>query len=160
MFNNRSILNRQLFINFQIKMSSIPFRNIRSILIYSQRIRYFQQPQRYAVTITDEYRPTTKSRSSLKGVELLRNPALNKVNKRKKKFENSIFFLLFRVWPLHLKNDSIWVYMVFYHPLFSHKIFKHFVWWLIFIEWIVKLSFRGVYIDTFVFNSIRWSRSL
>jgi len=94
-FNNRSILNRQLFINFQIKMSSIPFRNIRSILIYSQRIRYFQQPQRYAVTITDEYRPTAKSRSSLKGVELLRNPALNKVNKRKKKFENSICFFSF-----------------------------------------------------------------
>jgi malate dehydrogenase (oxaloacetate-decarboxylating)(NADP+) len=59
-------------------MSSIPFRNIRSILIVSQRIRYFQQPQRCAVTVTDEYRPATKSRSSLKGVDLLRNPALNK----------------------------------------------------------------------------------
>ncbi len=62
-------------------MSSIPFRNIRSILIVSQRLRYFQQPQRGAITVTDEYRPSARSRSSLKGVELLRNPALNKVNK-------------------------------------------------------------------------------
>ncbi|CAF1360380.1 unnamed protein product [Adineta steineri] len=59
-------------------MSSIPLRNIRPILSYYQHIRFFQQPQRYTVTVTDEYRPSTKSRSSIKGVELLRNPALNK----------------------------------------------------------------------------------
>jgi hypothetical protein len=66
-------------------MSSISLRNIRSILSYYQHIRCFQQPQRYTVTVTDEYRPSTKSRSSLKGVELLRNPALNKVNQIKSK---------------------------------------------------------------------------
>ena len=61
-------------------MSLIPKRNIRCILSYYQHIRCFQQQQRYTVTVTDEYRPSTKSRSSLKGVELLRNPSLNKVN--------------------------------------------------------------------------------
>ncbi len=60
-------------------MSSIPLRNLRTVLSYYQHIRYFQQPQRCTVTVTDEYRPTTRSRSSLKGVELLRNPSLNKV---------------------------------------------------------------------------------
>lgn len=62
-------------------MTSSPLRNVRSILSYYQRIRYFQQQQRYTVTVTDEYRPSTKSRSSIKGVDLLRNPALNKVNR-------------------------------------------------------------------------------
>jgi hypothetical protein len=66
----------------QIKMSFIPLRNLRSILSYHQCLRYFQQSKRCTVTVTDEYRATTKSRSSLKGAELLRNPALNKVNKR------------------------------------------------------------------------------
>ncbi|CAF2772675.1 unnamed protein product [Rotaria sp. Silwood2] len=59
-------------------MSFSSLRGIRSVLSYRQYIRYFQLQQRYLVTITDEYRPSTKSRSSLKGVELLRNPALNK----------------------------------------------------------------------------------
>ena len=62
-------------------MSLSPLRNIRTILSYYQCIRYFQCQQRSAVTITDDYRPLRKSRSSLKGVELLRNPALNKVNR-------------------------------------------------------------------------------
>ena len=76
-------------------MSSVPFRNIRCILSYYQHIRCFQQQQRYTVTVTDEYRPSTKSRSSLKGVELLRNPSLNKVNKikTKKKFYFKNLFL-------------------------------------------------------------------
>ncbi|CAF4431711.1 unnamed protein product, partial [Adineta steineri] len=30
------------------------------------------------VTVTDEYRPALKSRASIKGVELLRNPSFNK----------------------------------------------------------------------------------
>jgi hypothetical protein len=106
-------------------MSSIPLRNLRLILSYYQRIRYFQQSQRYAVTVTDEYRPSTKSRSSLKGVDLLRNPALNKVNQIKLKLK--ILFSKIRVRHLHLKKGNIWVSMVFYHPLFYHKIFKHFV---------------------------------
>lgn len=60
-------------------MSLIPLRNIRSILNNYQRICLIYQSKRHTVTVTDEYRPSTKSRSSLKGVELLRNPALNKV---------------------------------------------------------------------------------
>ena len=69
-------------------MSSVPLRNIRSVLYYYHHIRYFQQPQRYRVTVTDEYRATAKSRSSLKGVELLRNPSLNKVKKEINKLIN------------------------------------------------------------------------
>ncbi|CAF0746727.1 unnamed protein product [Rotaria sordida] len=53
-------------------------RGIRSVLSYYQYLRYFQLQQRCLVTVTDEYRPTTKSRASIKGVELLRNPAFNK----------------------------------------------------------------------------------
>ncbi|UJR31879.1 hypothetical protein I4U23_019353 [Adineta vaga] len=59
-------------------MTSISLRNIRCLLSNYRHLRCLQQQQRYAVTVTDEYRPSTKSRSSLKGVELLRNPALNK----------------------------------------------------------------------------------
>lgn len=65
-------------------MSLGSLRNVRSILLYCQRLRLIQQSQRYTVTVTDEYRPSTKSRSSLKGVELLRNPALNKVSQKKR----------------------------------------------------------------------------
>jgi hypothetical protein len=65
-------------------MSSSSLRNIPSILSYIRLVRHFQQQQRYTVTVTDEYRPSTKSRASIKGVELLRNPALNKVNRRHK----------------------------------------------------------------------------
>lgn len=60
-------------------MSFIPLRRIRSLCLSQQYIRLVRHPQRCTVTVTDEYRPTTRSRSSLKGVELLRNPALNKV---------------------------------------------------------------------------------
>ncbi|CAF3733292.1 unnamed protein product [Rotaria sp. Silwood1] len=59
-------------------MSFSSLRSIRSVLSYHRCIRYCQLQQRYLVTITDEYRPSTKSRSSLKGAELLRNPSLNK----------------------------------------------------------------------------------
>jgi len=76
-------------------MSSISVRNIRSILSYYQCIRYFQQSKRYTVTVTDEYRPSTKSRSSIKGVDLLRNPALNKVNKIKIEIIIQFFCSLF-----------------------------------------------------------------
>lgn len=65
-------------------MSNSAVKNIRSLLSNYRRVWLFQQQQRYAVTVTDEYRPSTKSRSSLKGVELLRNPALNKVSGIKK----------------------------------------------------------------------------
>lgn len=63
-------------------MTSITKRHIRSILSYYHYINYIKTQQRYAVTITDEYRPEIKSRSSIKGVELLRNPALNKVKRK------------------------------------------------------------------------------
>lgn len=60
-------------------MSSILYRRLTPILSRSQQqINSRNIPQRLAVTVTDEYRPATKPRSSLKGVELLRNPALNK----------------------------------------------------------------------------------
>ncbi|CAF0877978.1 unnamed protein product [Adineta ricciae] len=59
-------------------MTAVPLRNIRSILTCQRHLRCLQQQRRHAVTVTDEYRPSTKSRSSLKGVELLRNPGLNK----------------------------------------------------------------------------------
>lgn len=67
--------------SFQITtMSIIPFRNLRFILCTCRRLRAFEQTQRCTITVTDEYRATaSRSRSSLKGVELLRNPALNKV---------------------------------------------------------------------------------
>jgi hypothetical protein len=60
-------------------MASITKRYIRPILSHYHSIN---QQRRCTVTITDEYRPTTKSRSSIKGLELLRNPSLNKVNER------------------------------------------------------------------------------
>jgi hypothetical protein len=63
-------------------MSSFTQRHIRSILSNYRHIRLLNQQQRYTVTVTDELRPTAKSRSSIKGVELLRNPALNKVNEK------------------------------------------------------------------------------
>ncbi|CAF1188991.1 unnamed protein product [Adineta ricciae] len=56
-------------------MSSISKRCIRPLLNYSQYIKYFR---RFVVTVTDEYRPAIKTRSSIKGIELLRNPSLNK----------------------------------------------------------------------------------
>ncbi|CAF3402087.1 unnamed protein product [Rotaria socialis] len=59
-------------------MSFSSLRSVRSILSHQKYLRYFQQQQRCLVTVTDEYRGVSKSRSSLKGVELLRNPALNK----------------------------------------------------------------------------------
>ncbi|CAF4042164.1 unnamed protein product, partial [Rotaria magnacalcarata] len=59
-------------------MSFSSLRSVRSILSYQKYLRYFQQQQSCLVTVTDEYRAVSKSRSSLKGVELLRNPALNK----------------------------------------------------------------------------------
>jgi hypothetical protein len=61
-------------------MSSIPKRHIRLLLSNYQTIRFLKHSQRYAVTVTDEYRPQIKPRASIKGVELLRNPALNKVD--------------------------------------------------------------------------------
>ncbi|UJR14839.1 hypothetical protein I4U23_001824 [Adineta vaga] len=56
-------------------MASITNRHIRLILRYSQ---YIKHHRRSAITVTDEYRPMMKPRSSIKGVELLRNPSLNK----------------------------------------------------------------------------------
>jgi hypothetical protein len=61
-------------------MASITKRQIPFVLSY---YRYIKHQQRYAVTITDEYRASTKSRSSIKGVDLLRNPALNKVKEKR-----------------------------------------------------------------------------
>jgi len=62
-------------------MSSILYRQkLSSILLRTQRqFNLTKLQQRCGVTVTDEYRPGTKPRSSLKGVDLLRNPALNKV---------------------------------------------------------------------------------
>ncbi len=76
-------------------MASITKRQIRSILSYYS---YMKHQQRYTITVTDEYRSKTKSRSSIKGAELLRNPSLNKVNNNNKKILDnkqnlSIFFL-------------------------------------------------------------------
>jgi len=65
-------------------MTFIIKRPIRSVLLYYHYINFLKIQQRYAVTVTDEYRLSTKPRSSIKGVDLLRNPSLNKVNKRKK----------------------------------------------------------------------------
>ncbi len=63
-------------------MASITKRQIRSVLSYYQSINFLRHPQRSIVTVTDEYRPGMKSRSSIKGVELLRNPSLNKVYRK------------------------------------------------------------------------------
>jgi len=75
-------------------MASITKRQIRSVLSYYHYINFLKHQQRYAVTVTDEYRLSTKARSSIKGVELLRNPSLNKVNKSEKKriLNNLVFY--------------------------------------------------------------------
>jgi hypothetical protein len=69
-------------------MAYITKRHFRSILSHYHYINFVKHQRRYTVTVTDQYRPVTKSRSSIKGVELLRNPSLNKVNKRKIKLQN------------------------------------------------------------------------
>ena len=62
-------------------MATLTVRSVLSHAVVLRRrcLRIWQEHVRSTVTVTDEYRPTTKSRSSIKGVELLRNPALNKV---------------------------------------------------------------------------------
>jgi malate dehydrogenase (oxaloacetate-decarboxylating)(NADP+) len=57
-------------------MTSMTKRHFHSI--FSYYLNYTKHQQRYAVTVTDEYRPDIKPCSSIKGVELLRNPSLNK----------------------------------------------------------------------------------
>lgn len=66
-------------------MTRILQRKLPSLLAqYRSPVNRVKTPQRFAVTVTDEYQPGGKPRSSLKGVELLRNPAMNKVNTSKK----------------------------------------------------------------------------
>ena len=64
-------------------MATLTGRSVLSHALVLRRrcLRIWQERVRSTVTVTDEYRPTTKSRSSIKGVELLRNPALNKVTR-------------------------------------------------------------------------------
>ncbi|CAF1130091.1 unnamed protein product [Adineta steineri] len=59
-------------------MASITNRHIRSVLSYYHYINIIKHQRRSTVTVTDEYRPALKSRASIKGVELLRNPSFNK----------------------------------------------------------------------------------
>lgn len=60
-------------------MTSITKRQINFVLSYYRYINILKQQRRYGVTITDDYRPNSKPRSAIKGVDLLRNPGLNKV---------------------------------------------------------------------------------
>lgn len=62
-------------------MTSLTQGHLRAMLKFSHVLKISRQARRAAVTVTDEYRSLTKSRSSLKGVDLLRNPALNKVSR-------------------------------------------------------------------------------
>ncbi|CAF1115453.1 unnamed protein product [Rotaria sp. Silwood1] len=59
-------------------MSFITKRHICSVLSLYHEINFVKYQQRYKVTVTDGHRSVTRPRSSIKGVELLRNPALNK----------------------------------------------------------------------------------
>ena len=125
---------------FQIRitMSTLSARNLRPIInLCAGRFASLSLTQRrWTVTVTDEYRPTTKSRSSLKGVELLRNPSLNKVSACC--FADRPFLQLsFRVWPSLWKNANTWAFTAYFHLPFYLKIFKRCEWWLIFIEFMV-----------------------
>lgn len=124
-------------------MTSMTKRHFHSI--FSYYLNYTKHQQRYAVTVTDEYRADIKPCSSIKGVELLRNPSLNKVIK--KNSDKRFLILKIRVWHLHSKRDSIWVSMVFYHRQFFLKKFKLYVWWLIFIEHRVDYDILSIFIE-------------
>lgn len=58
-------------------MSSIAKRYTRSFLLSYYKTNIVKCQNRYSAT--DQQRPTSRPRSSIKGVELLRNPSLNKV---------------------------------------------------------------------------------
>ncbi|CAF3084517.1 unnamed protein product [Rotaria sp. Silwood2] len=59
-------------------MSFITKRQICSVLSLYHEINVVKYQQRNKVNVTDEHQPVTKPRSAIKGVELLRNPSLNK----------------------------------------------------------------------------------
>ena len=91
-------------------MSIIPFRNIRLLLSYCQRLRCLEQTKRCTVTVTDEYRSTARSRSSLKGVELLRNPALNKVIILEDQFKRIFHFVLILGYGFYIRRKATYGY--------------------------------------------------
>lgn len=106
-------------------MTSLTQGHLRAMLKFSHVLKISRQARRAAVTVTDEYRSLTKSRSSLKGVDLLRNPALNKVSRVSVKSDPERHVSIsIREWPFHWKRGSIWAFMDCYHRLYFPKISK------------------------------------